>query len=141
MIVLDTNVISEPMKPHGHPSVQAWLDRQVAETLYLTTTSLAELLLGIEIMPDGKRKEGLAAALTELLAALFGSRVLPFDQQAALAYAPLVSRARASGTTISVADGQVAAIAAAHQFTVATRDTAPFVAAGVSVINLWEASS
>jgi predicted nucleic acid-binding protein len=140
MIVLDTNVISEPMKPHGNPSVQSWLDRQVAETLYLTTTSLAELLLGIEILPDGKRKEGLAAALTELLAMLFGSRVLPFDQQAALAYAPVVSRARASGTTISVADGQIAAIAAMHQFTVATRDTAPFIAAGVPVINPWEAS-
>lgn len=138
MIVLDTNVVSEPMKPNGNPAVQAWLDQQAAETLYLTTTSLSELLLGIEILPDGKRKEGLAAALSELVVRLFGSRVLSFDQQAAMAYAPLIGRARTSGCLVSVADGQIAAIAAVHGFIVATRDTAPFVAVGVPVINPWE---
>ncbi|HEY8283191.1 MAG TPA: type II toxin-antitoxin system VapC family toxin [Chloroflexota bacterium] len=139
MIVLDTNVVSEPMKPYGNPAVQAWLDRQVAETLYLTATSLAELLVGIEILPEGKRKEGLAAALAELMATLFGSRILPFDQPAAVAYAPMVNRARAAGTIISVADGQIAAIAAVRGFTVATRDAEPFVATGVPVIDPWEA--
>jgi predicted nucleic acid-binding protein len=139
MIVLDTNVVSEPMKPYGNPAVHAWLDRQAAETLYLTTPSLAELLVGIEILPDGKRKEGLAAALAELMTRLFGSRVLPFDQQAAVAYAPVVSRARAGGTIISVADGQIAAIAAVRGFAVATRNAAPFVAAGLPVIDPWEA--
>jgi toxin FitB len=139
MIVLDTNVVSEPMKPHGNPSVQAWLDRQVAETLYLTATSLAELLVGIEILPDGKRRVGLAAALADLVARLFDSRVLPFDQQAAVAYAPIVSRARAGGKIISVADGQIAAVAAVRGFIVATRDAEPFVAAGLPVINPWEA--
>ena len=139
MIVLDTNVVFEPMKPSADPTVQAWLDRQVAETLYLTATSLAELLVGIEILPSGRRKDGLAAALAELMAVLFGPRILPFDQQAAIAYAPVVSRARAGGTIISVADGQIAAIAAARGFTIATRDTAPFVAAGLPVINPWDA--
>ena len=138
MIVLDTNVVSEPMKRNGNPAVQSWLDQQAAETLYLTTTSLSELLVGIEILPDSKRKKGLGTALSELLVILFGSRILPFDQQAAVAYAPLVSRARAGGRLISVADGQIAAIAAVHEFTVATRDTAPFLAAGVPVINPWE---
>ena len=138
MIILDTNVVSEPMRRNGNPAVKTWLDRQAAETLYLTTTSLSELLVGIEILPDGKRKEGLDAALSELVVRLFGSRVLSFDQQAAMAYAPLIGRARACGCLISVADGQIAAIAAAHGFTVATRDTAPFVAAGVPVINPWE---
>ena len=138
MIVLDTNVISEPMKSSGNLAVQTWLDRQVAETLYLTATSLSELLAGIEILPDGKRQEGLDAALSELVVMLFGSRILPFDQQAAMAYAPLVRRARAAGRLISVADGQIAAIAAVHGFIVATRDTAPFVAVGVPVINPWE---
>src|SRR5665213_2561036 len=123
MIVLDTNVVSEPMKPYGNPTVKAWLDRQVAETLYLTAISLAELLVGIEVLPDGKRKEGLAAAVADLVVMLFGSRILPFDQQAAVAYAAVVSRARAGGTLISVADGQIAAIAAVCGFTVATRDT------------------
>lgn len=138
MIVLDTNVVSEPMKPNGNPAVRDWLDRQVAETLYLTATSLAELLVGVEMLPDGKRKDGLADALGELLNVLFGPRILPFDSEAAKAYAPLVGRARAGGRVISVADGQIAAIAAAHGFSVATRDTAPFVAAGVPVINPWE---
>lgn len=138
MIILDTNIVSEPMKLNGNPAVQTWLDQQVAETLYLTATSLSELLVGIEILPDGKRKEGLDAALSELVVGLFGSRILPFDQRAAMVYAPLVGRARASGRLISVADGQIAAIAAVHGFTVATRDTAPFVTAGLPVINPWE---
>jgi toxin FitB len=138
VIILDTNVVSEPMKPNGHRGVQAWLDEQIAETLYLTSISLSELLLGVEVLPDGKRKMGLAAALSELLTTLFGARVLPFDQHAATTYAGRVSRARAAGHAISTADGQIAAIAAVHGFTVATRDTAPFVAAGVPVVNPWE---
>ena len=138
MIILDTNVVSEPMKPNGNPAVKTWLDQQVAETLYLTATSLSELLVGIEILPDGKRKEGLDVALSELMVRLFESRILPFDQQAAMAYASLVGRARAGGRLISVADGQIAAIATVHGFTIATRDTAPFVAVGVPVINPWE---
>lgn len=138
MIILDTNVVSEPMKPDGHRGVQAWLDDQIAETLYLTSISLSELLLGVEVLPDGKRKAGLAAALSDLLSTLFGARVLPFDQQAATMYAGRVSQARAAGRAISMADGQIAAIAAVHGFTVATRDTAPFVAAGVPVVNPWE---
>jgi len=138
MIILDTNVLSEPMKPNSNPVVQAWLDRQTAETLYLTATSLSELLVDIEILPDGKRKEGLDIALKELMTELFGSRILSFNQQAALAYAPLISRARSSGYLISVAVGQIAAIAIVHGFTIATRDVAPFIAAGVPVINPWE---
>lgn len=78
-------------------------------------------------------------ALAELLTGLFGPRILPFDQSAAMVYAPLVGHARAVGRVISVADGQIAAIAAVHGFTVATRDTGPFLAAGVPVINPWEA--
>jgi toxin FitB len=138
VIVLDTNVVSEPIRPHGNPAVRSWLDQQVAETLYLAATSLSELLMGVEILPDGKRKEGLGTILSELIDRLFESRILPFDQQAALVYAPLVGRARAAGHAISVADGQIAAIAALRGFTVATRDTGPFVAAGVPVINPWD---
>ncbi len=126
------------MRLNGNPAVQTWLDQQVAETLYLTATSLSELLVGIEILPAGKRREGLDAALSELLAVLFGSRILPFNREAATTYARLVARARAAGHLISVADGQIAAIAAEQGFTVATRDTAPFAAAGVPVINPWE---
>ena len=138
MIVLDTNVVSEPMKHNGDPAVLGWLDRQLAETLYLTSISLAELLVGIENLPNGKRKTGLDAGLAELMAALFGPRILAFDYHAARAFAPLISRARSVGQGISVSDGQIAAIATVHGFSVATRDTAPFIAAGVPVINPWE---
>lgn len=138
MIILDTNVVSEPMRPNGDPAVLAWLDRQADETLYLTATSFAELLLGVEILPPGKRKKGLAAALAELIAGLFGSRILAFDESAAKLYASLVGGARAAGRVVGVADGQIAAIAAAHGFAVATRDAPPFRAVGVPVINPWK---
>jgi toxin FitB len=137
MIVLDTNVISEPMKARPNPAVAAWLDRQAAETLYLTATSLSELLCGIELLPDGRRKRSISVALRELLERLFGTRLLVFDREAAVAYAVLVRGARSKGFSISVADGQTAAIAAVHGFAVATRDTAPFLAAGVPVIDPW----
>jgi hypothetical protein len=138
MIILDTCVISEPMKARANPAVTAWLDRQAAETLYLTATNLSELLTGIELLPGGRRKRGMAAELRELLERLFGERFLDFDREAAVAYAVLVSRAAAKGLAISVADGQIAAIAAVHGFAVATRDTTPFLAAGVTVVNPWE---
>jgi predicted nucleic acid-binding protein len=138
MIILDTNVVSEPMRRRGDPKVTAWLDRQDPETLYLTATSLSELLVGIEILPTGRRKSGLGVALGDLLARLFGSRVLAFDEPSAKAYAALISRARGSGRSLSVGDGQIAAIATVHGFTVATRDTAPFLAVGVPIINPWE---
>ena len=126
------------MKPHGNPAVRAWLDRQVAETLYLTATSLSELLVGIELVPRGKRRQVLVSALSALVDRLFGPRVLAFDQAAAKAYASLVGHARAKGHSISVADGQIAAIAEVHGFTIATRDTAPFRAVGARLLNPWD---
>ena len=139
MIILDTNVVSEPLKPRFDPAVEAWLDQQPAETLYLTATSLAELRTGVALMPAGKRKAGLDQALSELLTNIFAGRILAFDENAAETYAALVSRARRAGLALSVGDAQIAAIAKTHGFIVATRDTMPFVAAGVRVINPWEA--
>ena len=138
MIILDTNVVSEPMKPHGNPLVRKWLDRQVAETLYLTATSLSELLLGLQLLPKGRRRESLSTMLSALLEQMFGPRLLPFDQQSAIAYAAIVSRARAKGYAISTGDGQIAAIAEVHGFAIATRDLGPFRAVGAAVINPWE---
>lgn len=137
MIVLDTNVLSEPMRADGNPVVANWLDRQVVDTLYLTTVNLAELLLGIELMPFGVRRSRLEARLGEIIDVFGERRMLAFDARAARLFAVLVARARAGGHAIAVADGQIAAIAAAHGFSVATRDTAPFVAAGVPVIDPW----
>jgi predicted nucleic acid-binding protein len=138
MIVLDTNVVSEPLKPHGNPAVRNWLDRQAPETLFITATSISELLLGVELLPAGGRKNNLASELIELLRKLFGQRILPFDQTSAIAYASIMARGRRAGCTISVGDGQVAAIANVHGFAVATRDTVPFVSMGLKVLNPWE---
>ncbi len=125
------------MRLRGDPAVQAWLDRQEAETLYVTAISLAELLVGIELVPQGKRRAGLAVSLTRLVERLFGSRVLAFDRPAAIAYASVVGRIRTAGYTISVADAQIAAIALVTGFTVATRDTDPFAAARIPIVNPW----
>lgn len=139
MIVLDTNVVSEALKPGRNPAVIAWLDQQSAETLYLTSTSLAELLIGIAVMPDGKRKSTISAALDLLISRLFDTRILPFDHDAAMAYSQLLSAARAQGKAVSMPDRQIGAIASVHNFTVATRDVAPFQALGVPVIDPWRA--
>jgi predicted nucleic acid-binding protein len=137
LIILDTNVISEPMRPRGDLAVQEWLDRQDAEMLYVTATSLSELLVGIELVPAGKRRAKLAAALATLMEDLFGPRILAFDRSAAVAYAAVIRRTRSAGYTISVADAQIAAIALVTGFTVATRDTDPFAAAKIPVVNPW----
>ena len=137
MIILDTNVVSEPIKLKSDTTAQEWLDNQVAETLYLTSTSLAELLVGIDVLPLGKRRATLSATVAEVVEKLFGDRILPFDRSAATVYAKLHGRTRASERALSFADGQIAAIAVVRGFAVATRDTAPFEAAGVRVINPW----
>jgi toxin FitB len=139
MIILDTNVVSEAMKPNPNPAVQAWLDEQAAETLYLSSITLAELLFGIGSLSDGRRKNALAQTLDGLLD-LFGDRVLAFNTDSARHYAELAMKARSAGKGFPTPDGYIAAIAAAHRFTVATRDVAPFQAAGLNVINPWEIS-
>jgi len=140
VILLDTNVVSEPMRPEPDRNVLGWLDAQAAESLYLSTVSLAELLLGIESLPVGKRRKAIAAALDNRIIALFGERIVPFDTRAAETYPRIVIRARRHGHPIAVADAQIAAIAASRQFSMATRDVAPFEAAGIPVINPWTAT-
>lgn len=137
MIVLDTNVVSEAMKPEPHREVRIWLNNQAAETLYLSSITLAKLLFGIGSLPAGKRKDMLAQALDGLMA-LFRDRVLPFDADAARRYAELAVTAKTSGRGFPTPDGYIAAIAASRGFIVASRDTAPYEAASVSVINPWE---
>ena len=106
-------------------------------SLYLSTISLSELLLGIESLPIGKRRSALAAALGRQIVSLFEDRIIPFDIAAAEAYAKVVMLARRKGHVISVADGQIAAIAASRNLKIASRDEAPFQSAGLVVINPW----
>ena len=139
MILLDTNVVSEAMKRQPDQAVMAWLNEQAAETLFLSSVTLAELMFGIRALSAGQRKHTLEAALQALLA-LFAERVLPFDADAACHYAELAVTARASGRGFPTPDGYIAAIAASRGFIVASRDTAPYQAAGVQVLNPWLAT-
>jgi toxin FitB len=136
MILLDTNVISEAIKPIPNPSVRAWLDDQVAETLHLSTITIAEMTFGISALPDGKRKAMLLEALDGIMT-LFADRTLPFDQDAALRYGDLAVKARAAGKGFPTPDGYIAAIAASRGFSIASRDANAFVAAGLDIIDPW----
>ncbi|GGE55792.1 VapC ribonuclease Y4jK [Agaricicola taiwanensis] len=138
MIVLDTNVVSEAMKPEPAPSVRDWLDEQAAETLYISSVTVAELLFGIGALPNGRRKQKLAATLDGMLP-LFEGRILAFDTDAARHYADLAVAARKAGKGFPTPDGYIAATAAAHGFTVATRDASAFDAAGIPIIDPWTA--
>jgi len=137
MILLDTNVVSEPLKASCDKNVLSWLDEQVIETLYLSTISLAELRFGIAVLPEGKRRDTLYSSLEQQVLPLFAGRILPFDEQASQTYATLRSRARTAGQAIATADGYIAAIAMTQGFAVATRDVSPFEAVGLKVINPW----
>ena len=137
MIILDTNVISEPLKPLPEPAVLDWLDRQSSQTLYLTTVNLAELLAGIEVLPQGRRRAELQHALTTQVIPLFEGRILSFDEKAAEAFARIHASAQALGNPISFADGAIAAIASAQGFILATRNVRDFRSTGVELINPW----
>jgi len=138
VILLDTNVVSEAMKPLPNEVVRTWFDEQVAETLYLSSVTIAELMFGIGALPDGKRKDRLTAALDGVMM-LFTGRILPFDIAAARRYADLAVKARTAGKGFPTPDGYIASIAASHGFTVATRDTSAFDAAGLEVVDPWTA--
>ena len=137
MIILDTNVVSETMKPAPEPRVIDWLNRQELTTLHLTTISLAELRFGIACLDAGRRRDALDARLEQMLAEVFPARILSFDEAAASAFGVLMATARRQGQAVSFADGAIAAIAAAQGYPVASRDTAPFAAMGVEVVDPW----
>ncbi|MEQ8403525.1 MAG: type II toxin-antitoxin system VapC family toxin [Oceanicaulis sp.] len=136
MILLDTNVVSEAMKPEPDGAVAAWLDTQAAETLFLSAVTVAELSFGVAALADGRRKAALSKVLTGLLA-LFEGRILAFDLNAAERYGALAARARRAGRGFPTPDGYIAAIADANGFTVASRDASAFEAAGLAVIDPW----
>ncbi|MCL2089928.1 MAG: type II toxin-antitoxin system VapC family toxin [Micrococcales bacterium] len=140
MIILDTNVVSEAMKPNPDPQVTAWLNQQPAGTLFLSSVTLAELLFGVGSLPEGKRKRTLQQALDELLT-LFDERVLPFDRDAAAEYATMATRARREAKAFPIPDAYIAAIASVAGCAVATRDVSPFAHSHVLTINPWESPS
>jgi predicted nucleic acid-binding protein len=137
MILVDTNVISEPLRKTPDAVVIEWIDAQALETLYLSAITVAELRFGVASLPAGKRRDRLHESMENRVLPLFTGRVLAFDLPASQAYAQLMSRARAAGLAIGAADGYIAATAAANRMAVATRDAAAFEAAGVPVIDPW----
>ena len=139
MILLDTNVVSEAMKPEPHPRVRDWLDAQAAETLFLSSVTIAELLFGIGALPwHAQRQAG--GSVRRPVGAVRGPDPA-LRLVAARHYADLAVKARAAGKGFPTPDGYIAAIAAAHQFAVASRDASAFKAAGPDVINPWAATA
>jgi predicted nucleic acid-binding protein len=137
MIVLDTNVISELMKPTPELKVVAWLDAQPDSECFITAVTEAELRYGIAIMPAGQRRQQFQAALAEMLAVDFAGRILPFDSAAAELFAIIAAHRRGTGKPISQLDAQIAAIARANGAALATRNVADFDDCGITVINPW----
>ena len=139
MILVDTNVISEPLRKSPEVRVVKRIDDQPLKTIFLSAITVVELRFGSASLPAGKRREGLHDSLETHVLPLFSGHILAFDLTASQAYARLTTKARAAGLAISTADGYIATTAIANRMMVATRDTASFEAAGVSVINPWEA--
>src|SRR6218665_3360588 len=137
MILLDTNVISEPLRPSPEARVSDWIDAQPLETLYLSAMTVAELRAGVALMPTGKRRTALHEHLQKRVLPMFAGRVLPFDLACTSAYAELMAKVRKAGIGIETADACIAAVAFANGFTVAKRDTSPFHAAGLDVYHPW----
>ena len=137
MIVLDTNVVSELMRPSPAAQVIEWVSQQAAPTMYFTTISEAELRYGVAILPAGRRRDGLLSGIEGMLREDFAGRIIPFDRAAALDYAEIAAGRRASGHPINHADCQIAAIARSIGAAVATRDEEDFEGCGIDVINPW----
>ena len=138
MILLDTNVISEFMRPQPASQVVAWLDAQPANEVWISAISCAEIELGLALMAKGKRQEFLRQAVQAMLNEDFTDRCLPFDRAAASHYARIVSARTRAGRPISVEDGQIASIALTHQMRLATRNISDFERIeGLSLVNPW----
>ena len=137
MILVDTNVISEPLRQTPAPRVIEWLDNQPLETLHLSAITVAELRFGVLSLPAGRRRDLLNEDIEHRILPLFAGRILAFDFAASQAYAELMAKARSNGIAVAVSDGYIAATAACNRMMVASRDTKPFAAAGLRVIDPW----
>lgn len=137
MVILDTNVVSELMMSSPNPSVMEWLETHQPADMFISAISEAELRFGAEILPPGRRRESLLVDIDRMLAINFPGRVLPFDQDAARAYASIAADRRRIGRPIGYADCQIAAIARSVGTAVATRDAGGFRDCGIEVIDPW----
>ena len=137
MIILDTNVLSEAMRPVPTPAVLEWLATHPASSLFTTTITQAEILVGLELLPKGRRRTVLASAVEAMFQDDFGGRILPFDVDAALALSQIAVARRKAGRPIQQADAQIAAIARSRSAVLATRNVKDFEHCGIRMVNPW----
>ena len=140
MILLDTNILSELMRPAPEAAVEQWLAAQPDASVFISAITEAELRYGAALLPSGKRRLALTAEIKGMLEADFGGRILPFDSSAAQAFAIVASERRQAGKPISQADAQIAAVARSRGASLATRNVEDFEGCGIEVINPWTAS-
>jgi toxin FitB len=138
MIVFDTNVISETMRPAPDAAVLRWIRSIPRREIWTCTIVLAELFSGMDLMPTGKRQQLLREKMAQLVPTLFMNQILLFDVSAARAYGPILAARKASGRPIDQFDAQIAATALANGATLATRNTADFEDCGIQLVNPWE---
>lgn len=139
MIILDTNVISEVMRPNPHYNVITWLDEKDNNELYLSAIVLAELFSGVARMPDGKRQQELKLKLVKAIQTKFDDQILSFDALSAMQYAQLMGRNQRQGKLMSVPDTQIAAICLQYGAPLATRNIKDFLHCGIELIDPWQA--
>ncbi len=137
MIILDTNTVSEVLKPKPSGAVLDWLTAQSRQDFFVTVITQAELLFGVESLPAGKRKAALSAEVERTFVEDFSGRILSFDQPSARMYSIIVPQREAVGRPIAIFDAMIAAIARSRNAAVATRNTRDFEGCGVRVINPW----
>ena len=138
MIVLDTNVLSEALRPVPEPSVLDWLSNQPRASIFITTVTRGEILYGIRILADGKRRRGLLDAAMKIFDTDFADQVLSFDSEAADMYADIAASRRVAGKPISQFDAMIVAMARSRGASLATRNAKDFEDCGVDVINPWK---
>lgn len=138
MILLDTNIISELMRPAPSSVVRDWLNRQAAEQLFIASSTVAELSYGIQALPKGKRRTVLHQQFTLFIEKAFDQRILAFDLDAAVSYGEIMAKRRQLGQPMSVMDGQIAAIALQNKFTLATRNVRDFDQLHLKLANPFE---
>jgi toxin FitB len=137
MIVLDTNVLSEALRPEPEPSVLRWLADQPRASLFTTSVTRGEILYGIQVLPDGKRRKGLWDAANMVFYEDFAGQVLSFDSDAADMYAEIAASRRIAGKPISQFDAMIAAMARSRGAILATRNVKDFEECGIDVVNPW----
>ena len=135
--LLDTNVLSELMKPTPQMQVRQWVDAQTDESLYISAIAIGELLRGVAKLPDGTRRERTRAIIEERLIPHFAARILPLDHEILATWAALTVMCEQQGRTLPAVDSFIAATAAHHQLTLVTRNTRDFIGTGITLMNPW----